>query len=65
VVTLAIEYNGVGGDPWGGTRAFFSAETRIDARTGPHLEPGARDRGLARGQGDQVTIEVEAVLQQG
>ena len=52
--TLEVEYNGIAGDPWGGTRAVFSAETEDRPRgLGPHLEPGARGRRLARGQGDQ------------
>jgi len=31
-VTLHARYEGQGGDPWGGTRAGFSATTKIDRR---------------------------------
>ncbi|MET9894716.1 YceI family protein [Streptomyces sp. NPDC006465] len=31
-VTLEIEFNGVGEDPWGGTRAGFSAKTTINRK---------------------------------
>ncbi|HUH14157.1 MAG TPA: YceI family protein, partial [Longimicrobiales bacterium] len=31
-VELAAEYHGRGGDPWGGERSSFSAETKIDRR---------------------------------
>ena len=31
-VALAVEFNGVGEDPWGGTRAGFSAEVSINRK---------------------------------
>ncbi|SRR6266545_2644704 len=31
-VELAVEFNGVGEDPWGGTRAGFSASTQISRK---------------------------------
>ncbi|MEU5877190.1 YceI family protein [Spirillospora sp. NPDC047279] len=31
-VTLELEFNGVGEDPWGGTRVGFSAETTINRK---------------------------------
>ncbi|GAA0596814.1 MULTISPECIES: YceI family protein [Actinomadura] len=31
-VSLRLEYNGIGEDPWGGTRAGFSAETTINRK---------------------------------
>ncbi|WP_119727978.1 YceI family protein [Thermomonospora amylolytica] len=31
-VTLEVEYNGVGEDPWGGTRVGFSARTSINRK---------------------------------
>lgn len=31
-VTLSVEFNGVAEDPWGGTRAGFSAETSINRK---------------------------------
>ncbi|MFA1546636.1 YceI family protein [Actinomadura chokoriensis] len=31
-ISLSVEYNGVGEDPWGGTRAGFSAATTINRK---------------------------------
>ncbi|MEO3823227.1 YceI family protein [Actinomadura sp. B10D3] len=31
-ITLSVEFNGVAEDPWGGTRAGFSAETTINRK---------------------------------
>lgn len=66
-VTLQVEFNGTGTDPWGGTRAGFSASTSISRNDfGVDFNaplPGA-DKALL---GDKlaVTIEVEAVLETG
>jgi len=64
-VVLETEYNGVGADPWGGTRAFFSAETRIDREDwgltwNQTLETG----GWLVGKEIRIGIEVEAVRQE-
>ena len=63
-VTLTTEYNGQTAAPWGGQRAFFSAETRIDRedwglRYNQALEAG----GWVVGKEIKITLEVEAVLQ--
>lgn len=64
-VSLAVEFNGVSGDPWGNTRAGFTATTTLNRRDfGVDWNapvPGS-ERALL---GDKVTIsiEVEAVLQ--
>jgi polyisoprenoid-binding protein YceI len=64
-VTLKTEYNGQAGDPWGGQRAFFSAETRVDREDwgltwNQDLEAG----GWLVGKEIRISLEVEAVLQQ-
>lgn len=61
-VTLTVEFNGVGEDPWGGTRAGFSATTTIN-RKDWDIEfnvPLSGDKVLL---GDKVEIglEVQAV----
>ena len=64
-VTLATEYNGQTIDPWGGTRAFFSAETRIDREDwGLSWNVALETGGWLVGKEIKLAIEVEAVLQQ-
>jgi polyisoprenoid-binding protein YceI len=63
-VTLETEYNGVGVDPWGGTRAFFSAETRIDREEwGLTWNQALETGGWLVGKEIRISIEVEAVRQ--
>jgi len=62
-VTLSVEYNGIGGDPWGGTRLGLSARgeinrTDFDISFNMPLEGG----GVMVGERVQLLIEVEAVL---
>lgn len=62
-VSLDVEYLGCGEDPWGGTRAGFSARTEIDrddfgASGNVVLETG----GLLVGKRVQIELDVEAVL---
>ena len=65
-VTLATEFNGVARDPWGGTRAFFSAETKIDREDwGLTWNVALETGGWLVGKEIRIAIEVEAVLQQG
>lgn len=65
-VSLAVEFNGTGIDPWGGLRAGFSATTSISRKDyGVDFNiplPGG-DKSLL-GDKVEITIEVEAVLQQ-
>ena len=61
-VVLDVEYLGAADDPWGGTRAGFSARTEIDrddfgANWNVVLETG----GLLVGKRVQIEIEIEAV----
>ncbi len=64
VVDLDLEFNGVGPDPWGGTRAGFSAETEISRKEfGVDFEVPMDDGGVVVGDKIKVILEVEAVLQ--
>ena len=63
-VELDLEFNGVGPDPWGGTRAGFSAETVISRKEyGIDFEIPMDGGGVVVGDKITVTLEVEAVLQ--
>ncbi|WP_019631789.1 YceI family protein [Actinomadura atramentaria] len=57
-VSLAVEFNGVGDDPWGGFRAGFSAETEINRKDwGIEFNvPLGGDKALL---GDKVAIQLE------
>jgi len=59
-VTFEVEFNGVVTDPWGGTRAGFSAESTIDRKDfnitwSKTLDGG----GLVVGDDVKITVEVE------
>jgi polyisoprenoid-binding protein YceI len=65
-VTLTVEVNGFGPDPYGGTRAGFSATTEISRGdfgmdTNMPLDGG----GVVIGDKIQISLEIEAVLQAG
>lgn len=63
-VTLTIEYNGQTADPWGGQRAFFSAETKIEREDwGLTYNQALEAGGWVVGKEIKITLEVEAVLQ--
>ncbi|MCU1498201.1 MAG: uncharacterized protein JWM47_2154 [Acidimicrobiales bacterium] len=63
-VTLDLEFNGVHPDPWGGTRAGFSAETEISRKDyGVDFEIPMDGGGVVVGDKIKVILEVEAVLQ--
>jgi polyisoprenoid-binding protein YceI len=65
-VDLALEFNGVGPDAWGGTRAGFTAKTDISRKEfGVDLEMPLEGGGVVVGDKVGVTLEIEAVLQQG
>ena len=64
-VTLEVTDEGRGRDPWGGTRASFSAVTKIDRRDfgltwNAPLETG----GVLVANDVKITLEVQAVLAQ-
>ncbi len=61
-VTLRTEFNGVTTDPWGGTRAFFSAETSIDREEwGLTWNQALETGGWLVGKELKIAVEVEAV----
>lgn len=63
-VTLSLEYNGVSPDPWGGTRAGFSAETEIDRRDfGLTFDAKLDTGGAVLGDKVKIQLEIEAILQ--
>ncbi|MHB1536279.1 MAG: YceI family protein [Acidimicrobiales bacterium] len=63
-VTLSVEFNGVGPDPYGGTRAGFSAETEISRNDfGIDISMPLDGGGVVVGDKIKITIEIEAVLQ--
>ena len=65
-VTLSLEYNGTSPDPWGGTRAGFSAETEINRRDfGLDFDVKLDTGGALVGEKIRILLEVEATLQQG
>jgi polyisoprenoid-binding protein YceI len=62
-VQLAVEFNGVGPDPWGGTRAGFSAMTEINRRDfGIDTTMPMDGGGVVVGDKIAVELEIEAVL---
>jgi len=64
--TLDVEYNGIAGDPWGGTRAVFSAETKIDREDwGLTWNQALETGGWLVGKELRIALEVEAVRQEG
>jgi len=63
-VELALEFNGVSSDPWGGTRAGFSASTEINRRDfGVDITLPLDGGGVVVGDKVKIAIEIEAILQ--
>ena len=64
-VTLKTEYSGQTADPWGGQRAAFSAETRIDREDwGLTWNQALEAGGWLVSKEIRIRLEVEAVLQE-
>jgi polyisoprenoid-binding protein YceI len=64
-VTLKTEYSGQTGDPWGGQRAAFSAETKIDREDwGLTWNQALEAGGWLVSKEIRIRLEVEAVLQE-
>lgn len=64
-VTLDVEFNGVGPDPWGGVRAGFSAVTEISRKEfGIDIEMPLDGGGVVVGDKIKIILEVEAIRQQ-
>lgn len=64
-VELDLEFNGIGPDPWGGTRIGFSARTEFNRKDfGIDFNIPLDGGGFVIGDRIRVSLEVEAVLQQ-
>lgn len=62
-VSFDLEFTGVGGDPWGGTRAGFTATTAINRKDfGVEFNAPLETGGVMLG--DKVQIELEMQLVQ-
>jgi polyisoprenoid-binding protein YceI len=62
-ISLALEVNGFGPDPYGGTRAGFSASTTIDRNDfGVDIKMPLDGGGVVVGDKVQINLEIEAVL---
>jgi polyisoprenoid-binding protein YceI len=63
-VALRVELNGVGSDPWGGTRAGFSASAEISRKDfGIDIAMPLEGGGVVVGDRVAIHLEVEATLQ--
>lgn len=63
-VELALEFNGTEKDPWGGTRAGFSAETEISRKDfGLEYNAVLESGGVVIGDKVKIGLEIEAVKQ--
>jgi polyisoprenoid-binding protein YceI len=64
-VPLTLEFNGVGPDPWGGTRAGFSATAEISRKDfGVEFNIPLEGGGVVVGDKVNVQLEIEAVQAQ-
>lgn len=61
-VTLAVDYEGLTPDPWGNTRAVFSAKTEIDREDwGLTWNMALESGGVLVGKSVKIELEIEAV----
>ena len=61
-VEFALEFEGVNGDPWGGTRAAFSAETEINRKDfGLEWNVKLETGGVLVGDKVKVQLDIQAV----
>lgn len=61
-VDLRLDFNGSGQDPWGGTRAGFSASTELNRRDfGVDISMPLANGGAVVGDKITVNLEIEAV----
>jgi len=64
-VSLDLEVNGFGQDPWGGTRAGFTAKGELNRKDfGVNWNAAVEGGGVVIGDRVQLNLEVEAVLRQ-
>jgi polyisoprenoid-binding protein YceI len=65
-VVLDARYEGEAGDPWGGTRAGFTASTTIDRRDwGLKWNQALETGGILVGNDLKIELQVQAVLEEG
>ena len=63
-VDFELEFDGVSGDPWGGTRAGFSAEAEVNRKDwGLEWNVVLETGGVMLGEKVKIQLDVEAVLQ--
>ena len=63
-VELELEFNGVGQDPWGGTRAGFTATTEINRKDfGLTWNVAIEAGGFVVGDTIKIELEIEAIRQ--
>jgi polyisoprenoid-binding protein YceI len=63
-VTLKVEANGFGPDPYGGTRTGFSAQGEISRKDfGIDIDMPLDGGGVVLGDKIELTLEIEAILQ--
>ncbi len=63
-VDFELEFDGVSGDPWGGTRAGFSAETEVNRKDwGLEWNVVLETGGVMLGEKVKIELDVQAVLQ--
>jgi polyisoprenoid-binding protein YceI len=63
-ITLDVEFGGEGRDPWGGTRASFSAHGKFDRRDyGLTWNVALETGGILVSNEVKINIEAQAVLQ--
>ncbi len=63
-VDFELEFEGVSGDPWGGTRAGFSAEAEVNRRDwGLEWNVILDTGGVMLGEKVKIQLDVQAVLQ--
>ncbi len=61
-VTFELEFSGVGGDPWGGTRAGFTATTTINRKDfGVEWNSPLETGGVMLGDKVQIELDVQLV----
>ena len=62
-VVLDLEIHGVGKDPWGNTRAGFTAVTKINRKDfGLNQSPALETGGVLIGEEVEITLEIEGIL---
>ena len=64
-ITMTAKFDGAGTDPWGGSRAGFSASVTVDRREfGLTWNQALEAGGLLVGHDIDITLQVQAVLQE-